>query len=451
VIPDDALEIAERGLRAALEAGAREAEASCTIARRFSARARDCDVDKLEQSTVRGLSLRVFAGERGALRRAALSTSDLTGEGISCFAKRVVEAAEFVAPDPYAGLPDSFGAPLEDVASLAIEADDVRTRPNGEKLEEAIALEREARAYDRRIENSNGSFVTDASATLGFANSNGVSAAYRTTSAARATSPVGRDGETKRSASYETAAHSWSGCDPVSTVARRAASRVLSLFGAAPIPTQKLSVIFERDVAALVVGDIFAAVNASNVAVGNSYLADRVGEKVGSDLVTIVDDGRLPGGMGTSPFDGEGVPTQRTTVFERGVLKTHLYDTYYARKLGARTTANASGGGIGPNNFYLKPGDKTLEELIAETRRGLLVLAIIGFATECATGTYSRGASGILIQDGEMRKAVDGVTIAANFLTGILPGIDAVANDLRFDAPIASPSFRVAEMTVSGE
>jgi PmbA protein len=447
----DALAIAESGLRCALEAGAHQAEATCTIARRFSVRARGDQIDKLEQSTGRGLSLRVFVGERGALRRANLATSDLTENGINEFAKRAVDAARVVAPDPYTGLPESPGTPVAQIEDLGIDCADVPARPDDEKLNDALLLERETRAYDPRIDNSNGSFVADAQATLGFANSNGVSACYRSTSASRATSPVGRDGDAKRTATYESAGRSWKACDPAETVARRAASRMLALFGGAPIPTQKISVIFERDVAATVLGDIFSAVNAANVAIDNSYLADRIGEKVGSDLVTIVDDGTLHGGMGTSPFDGEGVPTRRTAVFEHGVLKTHLYDTYYARKLGAHSTGNSSGGGIGPNNFYLKNGSMTLEELIADTKRGLLVLAIIGFATECATGTYSRGVSGILIENGELAKAVDGVTIASNFLTGILPGIDAIASDLRFDSPIAAPSFRVAEMTISGE
>lgn len=448
---DAALDVADRGVRAALEAGARQAEATCTIARRFSTRARNREIDKLEQSTGHSLTLRVFSGEPGALQRATLTTSDLQGEAIERFARRSVDAARYVAPDPYAGLPEPSGKSLDGTATLKIDAQDVAVRANDEKLDDALAMERETRAVDSRIDNSNGSYVADAVVTVGFVNSAGIRAGYRSTNANRSSHPLGRDGETKRTASYGTAARSWADCESVSEVAKTAASRVLMMFGAKTIPTQKMPVIFDRDVAAGVLGDIFSAVNAANVAIDNSYLADRIGEKVGSDLLTLVDDGRLPGGMGTSPFDGEGVPTQRTVVFEKGVLKTHLYDTYYARKLGARSTGNGSGGGIGPNNFYLEPGTMSLDELIAKTKRGLLVLAIIGFATESATGTYSRGASGVLIENGELTTPVDGVTIASNFLTGILPGIDAVASDLRFDSGIVSPSFRVAEMTVSGE
>jgi PmbA protein len=202
-------------------------------------------------------------------------------------------------------------------------------------------------------------------------------------------------------------------------------------------------------VAASVLSDLFTALSASSVAVGNSYLTDAIGATIGSPLVTIVDDGQLPGGLGTSPFDAEGTPTRRTVVFEHGVLRTFLADTYYGRRLGMASTGNASGGGVGPNNFSLEAGSGTLADMIAQTPRGVLVLDTIGFATEYATGTYSRGARGLWIENGEIAYPIDEFTIASNF-RAMLAGIDAVAADLRFDGPIVSPSFRIAEMTISG-
>jgi PmbA protein len=228
-----------------------------------------------------------------------------------------------------------------------------------------------------------------------------------------------------------------------------AARRAVEMFGARKPLTMRAPVIFERDVAAALIDDLFAAVAASNVAVGNSWLADRVGDRIGSELVTIVDDGTLPGRLGSAPFDGEGVATRRTPVFERGVLRTFLYDSYYARKLGAQTTGNSTGGGIGANNFYLAPGTGSLADLIASTSRGVLVLDTIGFATEHATGSYSRGARGFMIEDGELAYPIDEFTVAGN-LADMLAGVDAVADDLRFDGSTIAPSFRVAEMTISG-
>ncbi|GAC1543232.1 MAG: hypothetical protein NVS2B17_22720 [Candidatus Velthaea sp.] len=326
---------------------------------------------------------------------------------------------------------------------------DVAARDAQSKVADAIGLERAIRAIDPRIDNSQGSRASDTQATVALANSRGFRGTYEATSATRSTAPVARDGADKRIGHYGSAARGYGQLESVASVAAAAAKRALELCGARKPQTMNVPVIFERDVAASVLGDLVSAINAANIAVGNSYLTDSIGERIGSELVTIVDDGRLAGGLGTSPFDSEGSPTRRTVVFNRGVLQTFLYDTYYARRLGAQTTGNASGGGIGVNNFYLEAGTQSLDALIASTERGVLVLDTIGFATEYASGTYSRGARGLWIENGEIAYPVDEFTIASNFKM-MLAGIDAVANDLRFDGSVVSPSFRVAEMTISG-
>jgi PmbA protein len=444
-VRDEALALAAFAVRAAVEHGATSAEATLAVNDRFGAEARGGELTKLEQSRGRSLSLRTFVGKR----RAGMSTTDLTNDGIRALAKRIVAAAAFVGEDPHAGLPESV-VPAPEDAALEMVAPDVAAREPAAKIDDVLELERLIRAADPRIDNSRGSHAGDSQATIALVNSLGFRGAYRMTSASRSTSPVARDGNDLRIGSYGTAARGYAGLESVASVARQAAKRALDLCGARRPATMRVPVIFERDVAAAVLGDLFNAVNAANVAVGNSYLADAIGETIGSPHVTIVDDGRLPGGLGTSPFDAEGTPTRMTTVFERGVLKTFLYDTYYARRLGAQSTGNASGGAIGVNNLYLYSGDATLDDLIASTRRGVLVYDTIGFATEHASGTYSRGARGMWIENGELAYPVDQFTIASNF-KAILADIDAVANDIRFDSGIVSPSFRVAEMTISGE
>lgn len=441
---DEALALAAFAVTAAMEHGATAAEATLSINHRFGAEARGGELTKLEQSRGRSLSMRTFVGTQ----RAAMSTSDLTHDGIRALAKRIVAAGAFVNADPHAGLPDTVTPAHEDAALEMISADVAKREPAA-KIDDVIELERLIRQADPRIDNSRGSHTGDSQATIALVNSLGFRGAYRMTSASRSTSPVARDGDDLRIGSYGTAARGYAGLESVASVAREAAKRALDLCGARRPGTLRAAVIFERDVAAAVLSDLFNAVNAANVAVGNSYLTDAIGEAIGSSQVTIVDDGRLPGGLGTSPFDAEGTPTRMTTVFDRGVLKSFLYDTYYARRLGARTTGNASGGGIGVNNFYLYAGDQTIDEIIASTPRGVLVYDTIGFATEHASGTYSRGARGVWIENGEIAYPVDQFTIASNF-KAMLAGIDAVANDIRFDSGIVSPSFRVAEMTISG-
>lgn len=439
----DALELADTAVELALAAGASDAEASCRIVTRFSAQARDREIEKLERSTSRFLGLRVFVD--GA--KATLSTSDFTFETLREFVREAVATAAHVAPDPLAGLPEEVLVPRGD--DLKIFASDVEARDPEDKIDDALLLERTAREFDLRIVNSRGSRAADSIATTALANSRGFRGTYRSTAVSRGSSPIAADGTHKRIASYGTSARSYAGLEPVVSIARTAAQRAIESIGARKPDSMRCPVIFERDVASALLGDLFNSVSARNVAIGNSFLIGKIGERVGSEHVTIRDDGRLPGGLGSSPFDAEGVPSQETLVFERGVLRTYLFDTYYGRKLGARSTGNSAGDGIGPNNFYLEPGGASLEELIASTPRGVLVLDTIGFATEYVSGTYSRGARGFLIEDGALSAPLDEFTIAGNIAT-ILSNIDAVGNDLRFDAAVVSPSFRVAEMTVSG-
>ncbi|HZT12199.1 MAG TPA: TldD/PmbA family protein [Candidatus Baltobacteraceae bacterium] len=441
-----ALELAQYAVDAALRAGASQAEATLSIGDRFSCEARGSAVTKLEQSRSRSLHVRVFVGER----KAVLSTTDLELPGIQAAAAAAVVQARCVADDPYAGLPEPCAGDAAGEGELDLFSQDVAAREAQDKLDEALELERRIRERDRRILNSNGSHVGDTVATTALVNSRGFSGAYRSTRAHRSSSPVAVEGSTKRTGSYGTAARKLADLEDAGAVASKAVERAVSLFGARKPRTMRVPVIFERDVAASVLSDLFAALSASNAAVGNSWLAGRTGDRIGSDLVTIVDDGTLPGHLGSSPFDGEGVATRRTTVFERGTLRSLLYDTYYARKLGAVSTGNAGGGAIAPNNFYLEAGNGSLDDLIARTPKAILVLETIGFATEHASGTYSRGARGFAIEGGAIAYPVEEFTIASTF-GEMLAGIDAVAGDLRFDGSVVSPSFRVSEMTISGE
>ena len=439
----EALSVATDAVALALQCGATEAEASVAIGSRFSVEARDQTVTKLEQSTGKGLSLRIFVDGR----KTTLSTADFDAAAMRPAIERAVAQARYVAVDPFAGLPDV--AKDASIVDLQLFDEAIALRPDALGRDDALAMEREMRATDARITNSNGSHYAHGVSISALANSRGFAGAYRSSRASRSASPVAVDGEHKRTAHYGTAGRRLADLESADDVAAMAARRTVELFGARKPPTMRVPVIFERDVAAAVLGDIFAAVNAANVAVGNSWLAGRVGDRIGSELVTLVDDGTLVGLLGSSPFDGEGVPTQRTAVFERGVLRSFLYDGYNARKAGARSTGNSSRGGISPNTFYLEAGAVSLADLIATTKRGVLVLDTIGFATEHATGSYSRGARGLLIENGEVSYPIDEFTIAAP-LPEILAGIDGVASDLRFDSSVVSPSFRVSEMTVSG-
>jgi PmbA protein len=185
-----------------------------------------------------------------------------------------------------------------------------------------------------------------------------------------------------------------------------------------------------------------------------SYLADRLDTQVASELVNVVDDPFLPRAPGSRPFDGEGLLSRRNVVVERGVLKTYLCDSYSGRKLQRPSTASASrggGGGVGPSttNFVLEPGDATADEITASTKRGLLVTDMMGFGFNPVTGDFSRGASGFWIDDGQIAHPVSEVTISLN-ADELFRRIDAIGSDLDLRTAIASPTIRIASMTIGG-
>jgi len=443
---DEALALAGTAIALVSAAGATDADAIVEIGDRFACEARDRDVTKLERSRGRSLRVRAFAGTR----RATLSTTDLSRDGVAALAQRVVAAAAFVAEDPHAGLADTVASDGVCDHDLGTVDPGVAERDDEEKIDEALAMERAVREADVRIANSDGSRVRDSLVSWALANTRGFRGVAQGTQVSRSTAPVALDGENKRIGYYGTAARGWNTAESAPAVALHAVHRALALVGARKPATMRVPVIFERDVAGSVLADVFAALNAANVALGNSWLADRIGDLIGNERVTVVDDGRLRGGLGTSPFDGEGTPTRETVAIERGVLRTYLSDAYWGRRLGIASTANASGnGGVAANNCYLVPGSGTLDDLVASTERGVLVLDTIGFATEYASGTYSRGARGIYVENGVPQYAIDEFTIASTF-GDMLAGVDGIAGDLRFDGTIVSPSFRVAEMTISG-
>jgi PmbA protein len=212
-------------------------------------------------------------------------------------------------------------------------------------------------------------------------------------------------------------------------------------------------------VARSLVGSVFEAASGDSIWRGASFLAGRLGDWIAAPSLNIIDDNTmlLPtgmGGFGTSPFDGEGLPSRRTVVVEGGQLRTYLLNTYAARKLGMKSTHNAARGlagtpGIGCGNLYIEPGTRTPEQIIAEIPAGLYVTGLMGFGVNVVTGDYSRGATGLWIEHGALTYAVEEVTIAGN-LAEMLLNVTAIGSDLEFRGSVASPTLRIDGMTIAG-
>jgi PmbA protein len=213
-------------------------------------------------------------------------------------------------------------------------------------------------------------------------------------------------------------------------------------------------VIFDQEMAGSLLGTLCGALSGYALYKGASFLIGQLGKKIAPETVTVYDDGRMQRGFGSRPFDGEGLPTRKTPVIERGVLKSYLLDTYSGRKLGMASTGNASRGvgdspSAGPTNFYLVPGAVPPKDIIRSVTRGLYVTELIGFGINMVTGDYSRGAAGFWIENGELAYPVEEITIAGN-LKRLFLDIDMIGNDLEFRGRIASPTIKIGEMTIAG-
>jgi PmbA protein len=242
-------------------------------------------------------------------------------------------------------------------------------------------------------------------------------------------------------------------------IGKEAARRTIRRLGARRVPTQRVPIVFAPEVARSLIGSVFEAASGDSIWRHASFLAGKLGEQIAAPTLTIIDDNcmLLPtgvGGFGSSPFDGEGLPSRRTVVLKDGVLQTYLLNTYSARKLGMKSTHNASRGlagtpGIGCGNLYLEPGTQTQAEIIAGVPAGLFVTSLMGFGTNIVTGDYSRGATGLWIENGQLTHAVEEVTIAGN-LGEMLMNVTAIGSDLVFRGSVASPTLRIDGMTIAG-
>jgi PmbA protein len=309
-------------------------------------------------------------------------------------------------------------------------------------------------ALDRRIFNSEGGSFGSYIGAQAFANTRGFLGEYRSSSCSLSAVPLAKDGESMERDYWYSAARTPERLERPEDVGRRAAERALRRLHARKVPTQRVPVIFEARAARGLIDNIFEAISGDSVYRGESFLAGRIGEKIASEHLTVIDDGTIPGLFGSSPFDDEGVPVRRTVVIERGVLKSYLLNTYTARKLGLRTTGNASRGltgnaRVGHNNLFAEPGSTPPAELIKRVKNGFYVADLIGFGVNIVTGDYSRGAAGLWIENGELAWPVHEVTVAST-LQEMLSGIEVIGSDLEFRSSVACPTLLIREMTVSG-
>ncbi|HEY3771043.1 MAG TPA: TldD/PmbA family protein [Candidatus Angelobacter sp.] len=435
----------------AKKAGATAAEAVVREGSEFSTVVRMGEVETLKESGSRALGLRVFIGQRTA----STYTSDFSEDGIERLVKGAMDLARITSEDAFAGIPepDQLGSLPGD---LQLYHEDVYSLAPEERIDYARRAERTALDADPRMKNSDGGSFDAATGHKVLANSHGFVGEFRRSYCSVSAAPIAQDekGGMQRDYWYSMA-RTLAKLESAESVGKEAARRTLRRLGSRKIASTQVPIVLDPVISGSILGHIFEAINGDAVYRQSSFLANKLGEKVAADHITVVDDGTIPGGFGTEPFDGEGIPTRRTVVIENGILKSYLLNTYTAKKLGMKTTGNASRGlagtpGIGAGNFFLQKGERTPQEIISGIKQGLYVFQFLGFGVNMVTGDYSRGASGLWIENGELTYPVEEVTVAGN-LKDMLNNISEIGNDLTFRGSTAAPTLRIDGMMIAGE
>ena len=432
-------------LKWAKAAGADSADAlyvhgeSISVAQRLGRR------EKLESSEGHDLGLRVFVGRRQAF----VSSTDFAPATLKTVAQRAVDMARAVPEDPVCGI-----APEELLARSWPDLDlDDRGRPSAKKLLGLVAEAEDAARAVKGVTNSEGAEAGWGRSSVMLAASNGFSGGYSRGGWSLSCSVVGGEGTgMERDYEWTSAVHFEDLMSPA-RVGRNAGKFAVRRLNPRKAQSARVPVVYDRRVAGGLIGHLSSAINGRAVARGTSFLKDSMGEKIFADGIRILDNPLRKRGLGSRPFDAEGLPTKRLAVIDDGVLTTWLLDLAAARQLNLKPTGHASRGVSGPpspstSNFYLEKGKLSVEELIGDIKNGLFITDLIGFGINGVTGDYSRGASGFWIEKGKLAWPVSGITVAGN-LKDMFRKMTP-ASDLQFKGATNAPTVRIDGLTVAG-
>jgi PmbA protein len=427
--------------------GADGAEVYLETSRNLSVEVRDGEIETIEEASSAGIGFRILVGGRLGFSH----TNDLNNKALEDTISKAIGYAKLTTPDEANILPEkSEASQIEGLYDSSIV-----TVPMEKKIRLALDLEKAALSKPG-ISKSSGAAYGDADGQVFIANSNGLSGYYKASGCSLGVSVVAEKEDQKNTGWEYCSRRFFSDLLPVGEIADVAALKAVELLDPVMIPTQRASVIFDPDEAFSLLGGIITAINGEKIMQGASFLKNSLDQTIASALLTMVDDGLRVKGMGSAPFDGEGVPTMKRILIDKGVLKGFLYNTNTAKRAGVISTGNASRSGfntlpgIGIHNLVVEAGPHTPEDIIKATVKGLLVKEVTGYGINPVNGNFSGGASGLWIENGEIKHAVKGVTIAGS-AAEILGAIDMMANNLDFNRTMAAPTFRVSEMQIGGK
>lgn len=446
------LELAQSVVQQAAEASGAEVEVIITDSSETEIRVDRGEVEKLAQASSRGMGVRVIDGGRTGYAY----TSDLSPESVETTWRTALELAEVATPDEHRALPDPQPIPQDD---LEIWDKDLASVSVADKIALAKRIEQAALDYDPRVVMTNWCTYQDGLSHVYLANSRGFAGEYGQTVSVGFLYAIARDEDGGMVNAVGLGATNYFNELDAEAIGREAGYKAVSMLGGKQVETQVGTVILDHFAGAQILAVLAQALTAESWQKQRSFLLDKMGQSVGSDMVTLMDNGRMKRGLASAPFDGEGVPTRATRLIDEGVLQNLIYDSYSAHKAGVGSTGNAQRAGhrslpqLGPSNFYMQPGNISPQDMIKGVSKGMYVLSIMQTGgIDPVTGDCSMGASGLWIENGEIVGPVNGVTIATT-LGGFLENITQVGDDLRmmpFFGTIGVPTLRVDNVTIGG-
>lgn len=425
-------------LQEAKSQGASAAEAGLSVESGLSVTVRMGDVETIEHNRDKGLGITVYFGQR----KGSASTSDFSLDAIKETVKAACDIARYTEDDPYAGLPDE-NLIAKDIPELDL------YHPWEVTAEEAIELAKEcedvARAEDKRIINSEGGSVSSHSGIRVYGNTLGFLNGYNTSRHSMSCTMIAEQDDAMQRDYWYSVNRDASKLDSASEIGKLAAQRTVSRLGAKHMPTCQVPVIFKADVARGLLSHLLSAIRGGAQYRKASFLLDHIGKQIFPERIRLDERPHIKGALGSAPYDNEGVITQAHDLITDGVLQSYVLDSYAARRLDMQSTGNA--GGI--HNLYINHDDVSLNAMLKEMDKGLLITEVMGQGVNTVTGDYSRGASGFWVENGEIQYPVEEFTLASR-LQDMFMGLQRVGNDLDLRGGVITGSWLIDNMTVAG-
>ena len=407
----------------------------------------DGKVESIKEITDRGCAIRVIKNQKLGFA----FTTDFEDFMIDEAIKQAVANAENSEADEF----HSFPAPAKTIPKLDLIDPIIGKTSIKDKVELALQIEGAAYEYDKAVKKTEKVQYSDVLSEAWLVNSHGLSANYKTNHCGAFAEIIAGKNQEMEAGFGHKFVKNFADLSP-EEIGAEAARKACAMLGAGTISSQKIPLVFDPEVGAEILDALVSSLSAEAVQKGKSMLAGKIAQFVAAPLISIIDDGLLPNGLGTAPFDGEGTPSQKTILVEQGKLNSYLYNFYSARKDKTKSTGNAARASfkgpvvIGPTNLYFQAGTSLPADMISSIKHGLYVTKVMGMHTvNPISGNFSVGAAGILIQNGRKTTPIRGITISGNLLE-MLKQVAAIGQDLKFFSTTGSPTILIKDMTVSG-